>query len=77
MREPAKRLQGEEWGRHEVGNRLGRMIGTEDGAGSPGVFLVGPTQGKGSLGTQRPHPSPLTPLQESAQEPGWGMDSWI
>lgn len=53
------------------------MIGTEDGAGSPAVFLVGPAQGKGSLGTQRPRPSPLTPPQESAQEPGWGMDSWI
>lgn len=77
MREPAKRLQAEEWERDEVGNRLGGMIGTEDGAGSPDVFLVGPTQDKGSLGTQHPRPSPLTPLQESAQEPGWGMDSWI
>lgn len=77
MWEPAKRLQAEEWGRDEAGNRLEGMIGTEDGAGSPAVFLVGPAQGKGSLGTQRPRPSPLTPPQESAQEPGWGMDSWI
>lgn len=47
MWEPAKRLQAEEWGRDEVGNRLEGMIGTEDGAGSPAVFLVGPAQGKG------------------------------